>query len=444
MLKIFSRSQCVAIFIVSFIVLMACQYTTAYIDYNVRFVVFVQNALAHGLTYFPMAHTGPYPDYPIGNTFLLYLAALPFGKISIFTIGIPYCLSAAFTSVLIYKVGALHNKKWGLYAVLFSLFTWQYVYNIHNIAVDVYPVLATIFCFYLVYSAKLKGTNKRLWFLPVALLFGLFTRGPIGLVVPAVVVGCFYLLNKDWWSFIKFSIVAGVLLLLGFALLLLGAYLQGGQQFMHQVWMKEAFGRVENYHKSRLYYYFSVGLLPYIFTLFFAIVVVVKKFKTILRPSSEQLKLLQYLVVWAIVMIVGFTIPDSKQTRYILAITPAISLLAAYIFVEVEKFQITRRVLLKLCFFMPVFGFIIIAGALIHNHYAVTQWQGYLLPAFVVLLGLFVVNVVLARSHMMFRFGLGVAAFLVIAVLLLFPMIMHHKIPSESFEQVIFLPFWPF
>ena len=211
MSQLSNRAYGIAIFIVSFIVLMACQYTTAYIDYNVRFVVFAQYALTHGLTYFPMIHGAPYPDYPIGNTILLYLTALPFGKLSVFTLSIPYCLTAAFTSVFIYSVGALHSKKWGLYAVLFSLFTWQYIYNIHNIAVDVYPVCATVFCFYLVYSAKLKVTTKRLWFLPLALLFGLFTRGPIGLIVPAFVVGCFYLLNREWLSFIKFIMIIGLL-----------------------------------------------------------------------------------------------------------------------------------------------------------------------------------------------------------------------------------------
>ena len=67
---------------------MACQYTTTVIDYNARFVIFAQHALEQGLTYFPVINGRPYPDYPIGNTVLLYLTALPFGKISIFTIGI--------------------------------------------------------------------------------------------------------------------------------------------------------------------------------------------------------------------------------------------------------------------------------------------------------------------------------------------------------------------
>ncbi len=433
------------IFIISFVVLMLCQYTPAIIDYEARFVVFAQNALVHGLTYFPVINGHPYPDYPIGNTFLLYLFALPFGKVSIFSISIPYCLTAAFTMVGIYKIAAIHDRKWGLYAILFSFLTWQYLYDLHNIAVDIYPVLATVWCFYLVYSANLTGSIKRLWFLPPLLLLGLFMRGPIGLIIPAVVVGGFYLLNRNWRALFIFGAVAIALLILGFGLLLGGAYLQGGKAFMHQVFLVESIGRISNYHKSHYAFYFTVGLAPYIFTVLFAIAVIIRKFKDIILPKNQIDKLLQYCLVWMLIIILGFTVPHSKQARYILAITPAIALLAGYIFINNAKFFIkSRTVLTKLCLFMPLFGLIIIAGALIHNHFATTAWQGYFMLATIMLAILLVTNI-LVRIYCHKRLPiliLGIIAFLVIAVLLLQPMIMYHKIPSEPLDQVIFLPYF--
>ncbi len=433
------------IFIISFVVLMLCQYTPAIIDYEARFVVFAQNALTHGLTYFPVINGQPYPDYPIGNTFLLYLFALPFGKVSIFSLSIPYCIAGALTMLATYKIAAIHDRRWGIYAVLFSFLTWQYLYDLHNIAVDIYPVLAAVWCFYLVYSADITGATKRLWFLPLLLLLGLFARGPIGLIIPAVVVGVFYLFSKNWRALFIFGIVSITLLILGFGLLLGGAYLQGGKPFMHEVFLVESIGRITNYHKSHYAFYFTIGLLPYVFTVLFAIAVIIRKFKDIVWSKTRIDKLLQYLLVWILIIILGFTVPHSKQARYILAITPAIALLAGYIFINDAKFFIkARNVLTKLCLFMPLLGLIMIAGALIHNHFAATPWQGYFMLATIMLAILLVTNI-LVRIYCHKRLPLivlGIIAFLVISVLLLQPMIMYHKILSEPLDQVIFLPYF--
>lgn len=433
-----------AIFSISFVVLMACQYTTTIIDYEARFVTFTQYALIHGLTYFPVYFGKLYPDYPIGNTVLLYLTALPFGKLSIFTIGIPYCLTAAATITLTYKIAALHDKKWGLYAVLFSFFSWQYLYDVHNVAVDIYVVLATVACFYLVYSAKLKATRWRLCWIPLVLLFGLFTRGPIGIVVPASVVGSFYLLNKDWWAFIIFEVIAGVILVLGFGLLLWGAYLQGGQEFMRQVFAVESIGRIASHHASRYYYYVTAGWLPYLFTIIFALIVVIKRFKAIVKPKSETTKLLLYCCAWWALVIIGFTIPNTKAMRYVTPIAPALALLAAYIFIEPDRFKGTRKLLFKLCFFMPIIGLVIMVGALLHNHFATLQLQGYFLPATIILIAIFGINLWLRPKNEMLALGLGVVAFLVIAVFLLYPMVLHYKMLKEPADQIILLPYWPF
>ena len=162
---------------------MIAQYKTGFTGYVTRFVIFTQGMIHQGITLFPIINGNPYPDYPVIGTILTYLSSLLFGKISVLSIGFPYCIAAALTLVFIYKLGVIHDKKWGFYAVLFALFTWKFVDAVHFIALDIYPTLATVFCFYFVYTAKIKNNLKRLWWLPLGLIFGFLRADPLDLLV---------------------------------------------------------------------------------------------------------------------------------------------------------------------------------------------------------------------------------------------------------------------
>ena len=425
------------IFVGSFVFFMFFQYTPAIIGYIARFPVFAENMLQHGLSYFPIINGAPYPDYPIGNTFLIYLVSLPFGKISIVTMGLPYSIVASLTLVLIYKLGALHDKKWGLYAVLFALFTWQFTDAVHGFALDVYPAFVTVFCFYLVYSTK-----KWLWLLPLALLAGLLTRGPIGLIVPAAVVFSFYLIDKNWRALIIFSIVAGILLIAGTALLLYAAYLQGGIKFVHEVLSAQAIGKLYSQNSFNAYFYFTNGLLNYSFTVLFALAVIVKKRTEIFRPLAQRPKFLLHLTVWFLLIIVMFTFPHHKKSRYILSIVPAISLIAAYIFVDPSLYKI-RKFLLRFCCVLPIIGLIMVLTVVIYNHFAAVPLQGYFLAATLSFIILFIIEMYCKDrpQGQLMIFILGILTLVVFNFCLYYPINFHLGLPKESYP--VFLSYWP-
>jgi 4-amino-4-deoxy-L-arabinose transferase-like glycosyltransferase len=449
-ISFFTKAPSLVIFIVSFVVLMACQYKEGIIDYITRFPVFAQNMLRDGVTFFPIIHGHPFTDYTVTNTLLIYLSSLFFGKVSILSMGFPYCVAASLTLVLIYKLGALHNKKWGLYAVLFAFLAWKFADAIHFLALDVYPMLAVTFCFYIAYSAKLQNSRLRLWWLPLGLIFGFMMRGPVGFIVPAAVVFCFYLINKDWKTVLIFSV--GSLVLFGFclALFLWAAYLQGGSKFLSAVIMSEAIQKVHGAHAGRYYYYFLNGLFcNYFLTVIFALVVIIKKRKQIFRAqTSEANKFLLYLSVWFLLIIIGYTIPGTKKARYILPIVPAISLLAAYMFVDVgETFAKVRRVLLRICFLLPLIGLLLVFSALLYNFFATVTLQAHFVSLTVVCLLLFIVGDILTRrfsSHQAYPaliIIVGIATLLLINMLLVYPIGFHLGLPQEP--EPVFLSYWP-
>ncbi len=443
----------VAIFCISFIVLLLGQYTPAITGYATRFVTFTHNMFSHGFSYFPlMAHgTWAYPDYPIGNTVLIYSASWLFAEVSVFSIGIPYCIAAALTLVMTYKLGALHDRKWGLYATLFTLLTWKFTESVHFLAVDVYVMFVTVFCFYLVYSAGLKHKQRWLWLLPIMLLIGLFIRGPIGLLMPAGVVFSYYAVEKRWKALTIFSLLAGFLLVAGFSLLLLGAYAQGGVAFMQQVLSAEAIGRLHSHHSFRAYFYFSNGLSNYLITVLFAVIVIIKKRRDIFQSfdkTAGTAKFLLHLTAWFLLIIVALTLVRDKKARYLLSIVPAISLLAAYMFIEPGNiFQRAKQFLLSFCSLLPLLALISIAIFIGYNHFAKIALQGYFGIAAFSFIILYIANILLwhyGKQHPNYQFMvllLGAFGLLIFNFLLYYPIELHLHLAKGASHM--FLPYWP-
>ncbi|WP_321366026.1 hypothetical protein [Pseudomonas extremaustralis] len=443
------KKPCSFIFILTFLVFAVLQYKPAVLNYTTRFVDFAQNMLEHGVTLFPIAdNLQPYPDYTVINTFLVYLVSLPFGRVSVLSMGLPFCVAAALMLVFVYKLGALHEKKWGAYGVVFALFTWSFLDGVNSLALDIYPALVTVVCFYLAYSGEVYKQRFRLPLVLAGLALGFAFRGPIGLIGPACVVASYYFLSKQWRMLVVFCLLAGLVLAMGVAVLAWAAYVQGGEAFLHEVLTMQGLGRFSSDHSPRYYFYFSTGLLTYCVTVLIALNVIVKKGKCFFERSPHpSTNMLLYLSGWLLVVIALFTIPSSKKARYILSITPAISLLAAYIFVDRSHlFASTRDKLLSFCLNLPVVGLGMLLLVFVHGLYAAIPLRPNYLGASVGLIAL-----VAVRPWMVRRFSVhpqrefvivsfGAAAFLIMDMFFFNSITYHLELANEPTPK--FLPYW--
>ena len=444
-----TRNPCLSIFFMTLAVFMALQYKPAVLNYTTRFVDFADYMLLHGITLFPIADDlKPYPDYTVLNTLLVYLVSLPFGQVSILSMGFPSCVAASLMLVFIYRLGALHSKKWGAYGVLFSLLTWAFLDGVNSLALDIYPALLTVMCFYFAYTAEIKKDSRRLVFLYVGLALGFAFRGPIGLIGPASVIGAYYLLSRQWRMLLLFSLLSGVILTVGVVLLAWAAYVQGGPAFLDEVLNMQGIARFGSDHAPRYYFYFSAGLLTYGITVFYAINVILKKYKLFFRSNRDRnIDLLRYLTGWLLVLLVLFTLPSSKKARYILAITPAISLLAAYLFVSKEAaFVRAKNGLLNVCLKLPLLGLGMLVAVLVYNNFANVPLQPNYLG---VVLGLSALLSFYHGKHQYFAehpyrefmtLSFGVAAFLILDMFFFNPITYHLELMIEPTPK--FLPYW--
>ncbi len=335
------------------------------IGFESRFYVFALEMVQHGMSWFPTTYLQPYPDYPVTPTIFIYLASKIGGSLNKLTAVLPSAIAAAGTVSFTFLIGALHERRWGLSAVFFMLLTYTFLMEARTISPDQYVTFATVCCFYLVYSAERLQQPARVYWMPLVLFFGFACRGPIGLVIPAGVVCVFYGLDTQFKKMIVWGVISLSVLALGCVLLCLIAYHVGGFPFVLNVWHMQVAGRLQDAYLP-WYFYFSDSIGSYALTYPLAIAVVVGLFRSFIKNTSTQVELMQKLVGWLVIILIGLSIPAGKKPRYVLAMVPALSLICGYlVMIQTQENYLgyLRKLVYLVCFLFPAVSlFCLIAG----------------------------------------------------------------------------------
>lgn len=367
-----------------------------FIGLQARFGLFAQEMFRNGPSWFPTTYGQPYPDYPGTSTFLIYLVSLPFGKVSPITAILPTAMASALTLVVTYRIGALRSRRWGVAAVLMSLLTIQFVFESRSISLDQYTNLAACVSFYLVYSSDILGRYGRLGFLIPVWIISFACRGPIGLVLPAVVVGGYYLWMGRWKSFLITTFAAMIALAICIFGLLAAARAQGGESFIKTVLNLQMVGRMFGPGHG-IFFYWIECIPAYAMAYPLAILVVASRFRKIIRKTNENDKFLAFLTVWILVVSALLSIPTAKNLRYIIPITPASSLIASYFLVRSTprgRLSGFRRGFLDFCAMLPLYTAVGVLGLYFYSRYWNPSWKAPYLITF----GFLVLLVIAARQ----------------------------------------------
>ncbi len=320
-----------------------------------RYGLFAMEMLHHGPTFFPTLYQSPYPDYPGTSVFVIYLISRLMGNVSVLTAVLPTAAVSAFILVVIYHVGALRSRQWGLSATLLALFTELFFAMSQSISLDQYTSLAAVSCFYIIYSASVKGVSKRLWYLPFLLVAGFAFRGPIGLIIPAVVICSYYIWDRNFRAFFFWGFAACILLALCVAVLLGAAYLEGGKALVRQAVLAQAAGRIGGSRQSIAFYWIKsfASCFP---TYPLALFVIGSRLKMIIRRENEDYRLLGYLSLWAVAVMAGMSVPGVKKMHYLLPVVPALSLISSYMLIDPAEEGVLyriRKIFLGFCIYSP-------------------------------------------------------------------------------------------
>lgn len=172
------------------------------------------------------------------------------------------------------------------------------------------------------------------------------TKGPVGMVLPCLILGIYFLLIGDnFWRTFGVLAFSGLVSLTGYAIWFYLAFKQGGDSFIDLMW-EENVGRMTGTmsyesHVNPFYYNFITiiaGMVPYTLAALMAVGLI--KWKNIsLRGiwrrlrNLEPVNLLSLTVI--VVTLVFYTIPASKRSVYLLPLYPFLSYYVALMLIEI-------------------------------------------------------------------------------------------------------------
>ncbi|WP_439865308.1 ArnT family glycosyltransferase [Pseudomonas antarctica] len=350
------RHQSLGLGLLALVLFIVGNWHQQIIGFDSRFVVFAQEMLRHGPSFFPTTYGQPYADYLATSTLLTWLFSLPLGQVTSFTAWLPTAIASGFIVTLMYRLTAPYSTRWGLLSIAMLLLSSTFISETRAVSLDQMLAAVALAVFYLGYAHDHFGAAKRLHWLFLLLILGFAIRGPIGLVIPTGVLCSYYALNRQWRQLFTFGVLALALLAACVGLLLLLAKLSGGEEFMQDVIRMQFLGRMDGTEgSSGVLYYFTSSLGNYALAYPLALLVLLAIAAGGRRTPGPALQLVVYCAAAGLLVMLGLSVPQAKKARYILPMLPMAAIIAAYPFqvTQGRLFALLRGLMLGIWTLLP-------------------------------------------------------------------------------------------
>lgn len=271
-----------------------------------------------------------YAQKPPAFFWFMSIFAILFGGFSEFSVRLPSALAATGGAVITYLFAKkLFNEKVAFFSGLTLITSLAYLGAAQWVILDPLLTFFAVSAIYLLYL----GLNRRdirlttYLFAFISMGLGTLTKGPVGIILPLVVMILYSYFIKNVRSLFTKEFVLGFAIFILIVLAwLVPACIRGGETYTKELLLRQIFGRfVEAFdHKEPFYFYlvrFPLEFLPWTVFLPAAVVFLVKS-----RRQDNAVKL---LFIWFIAIFLFFTLSSSKNDLYILPLYPAAAIAVA-------------------------------------------------------------------------------------------------------------------
>ena len=236
--------------------------------------------------------------------------------------------------LFIYTAGRnLYKPRVGLIAALILATSPLYFAFAHYVNMDLAVAVLISGCLwsFLIALNKASGWQRDIFLILFYLFAGLavLTKGLIGIVLPAMVIGLWIILLNRWSILKKIRLGLGISIFMAITLPWYLLVQHANSNFFNYFFVEQQFSRYLTNHfnaKQPFWFYLPiilVGILPWgIFLIQSS-----KKIITDLWQKRHLKSIEFFLLIWICSIILFFSIPSSKLIGYILPIYPALILL---------------------------------------------------------------------------------------------------------------------
>ena len=246
-------------------------------------------------------------------------------------IGICGCLTTYFVG------RALFNRRTGILSAVILATSPLYYGAAHyaNLDLEVAALISITLLFSVLGLHTQSNTHRTLFFICAYLFCSLaaLTKGLIGIVFPAMVIGAWIILLNRW------SIVKQMRLLTGFMIVTSMTapwyYLvqKANPEFLHFFFVTQQFSRFltkgDFNNQTAIWFYVPIVLAGFFPWSIFVMQAIAQQCKVIWKNRQQHTAAL-FLLLWFILIFIFFSIPKSKTIGYIIPIFPSLALLVGH------------------------------------------------------------------------------------------------------------------
>jgi 4-amino-4-deoxy-L-arabinose transferase-like glycosyltransferase len=222
-------------------------------------------------------------------------------------------------------------------------------------------------------GAQINTKRARTLFFLMAYVFaGLaaLTKGLIGIVFPAMIIGAWILLLNRWSLLKKMHIVSGMIIFLLITVPWYALVQRANPEFLHFFFVTQQVSRfltTQDFNsKAVIWFYVPVLLAGFFPWSIFIIQAISQKIKRVWQDRQSYATEL-FLLLWFLIVFIFFSIPRSKTVGYILPIFPVMALLAGSYASECWERPKTRSMMIAMGVFISFC--VVLAGVLIAAPY---------------------------------------------------------------------------
>lgn len=238
-------------------------------------------------------------------------------------------------------------------------------------------IVLSLYTFWKLYEGK--GRNRDKWLFPVYLFLALFTKGPLGILIPLCSTIVFLAIKRDirqfprFWGWRTWGVLLG-LCILWFA----SVYADGGKEYLDNLLFHQTIDRaVDSFHHKRPFYYYLVAMWYIIAP--WSLYVVGSIIADLRHPSSLP-SIQQYFITISLTTLVLLSCISSKLQIYFL---PAVPFMVYSAMISLPKYK--DKLLSKLAIEFPAAVFALALPAVVIMHFSGIQLSVFVWMAALIL-----------------------------------------------------------
>jgi len=293
----------------------------------------------------PQLNGSPFVEKPVLYYWLAGAASKMLGTVSATTLRLPVFLIGLLCVWLVfYLIEAYDGRRSAVIGC--ALFGTQYAvwFTARNVQMDSFVMLSTLG----VVAALARRldhdvSGSRSWLLAGAAAgIGLAGKGPVALVVPALVIAGYIVVGRRPWRRLFEGLPVGLLVFSVLALPWYAAlYFGGHAEALYEVLLRQNVSRFVaawDHDQPWWYYlkYFWATFAPWSWFVPIAALTTLRNRARVPNPG----RLLAW--IWILAPLIFFSLSDSKREPYMLPIAPAIAWLTARLFDRLERGELGR------------------------------------------------------------------------------------------------------